>query len=67
MLYKELICLNFQSFFFPIFVFSSTLGLNDFKSSFVQTITTPKHKKITYSGIVKFSKKTMKWEYKKTY
>jgi len=52
-------------FLFPVFLLSSNLGLNDFKASFTQTITTPKNKKITYSGVIKFSKKTMKWEYRK--
>ena len=52
-------------FILPALLFSSNLGLSDFKANFTQTITTPKNKKIKYSGIIKFSKKSMKWEYTK--
>lgn len=48
---------------FPAILFSSSLNIKDFKSSFTQTITSPKNKITKYSGNIKFHNDSMKWEY----
>lgn len=58
---------KFIILFLPAILFSSSLDIKDFKSSFTQTITTPKNKISKYSGKIKFLNGSMKWEYLKPY
>ena len=44
---------------------NAELNINDFKANFVQTITTPKHKKSTYSGKISLKNNIFKWVYTK--